>query len=96
MANKTFYAKCPMMRNGKGMRFMKGGKAIAAAGSMLWIAALMVGLSLAADKSTKKTLKAKPEQFDAGTVAEGKKVEVTATIQNVGKRQVEITNIRTS
>jgi hypothetical protein len=96
MANKTFYAKCPMMRNGKGMRFMKGGKALAAAGSVLWIATLMMGLSLAADKSTKKILKATPKQFDAGTVAEGEKIEVTVIIRNVGKKQVEITNVKTS
>jgi hypothetical protein len=84
------------MRNGKGIGFMKGGKAMAAAGSVLWIAAFMAGLSLASDNSIPKSLKATPEQFDAGTVAEGKKVEVTAILQNVGKKRVEITNVRTS
>jgi hypothetical protein len=85
-----------MMRNGKGMSCMKGEKAMLAAGSVLWIAMLMVGLSLASDDSTGKVLKAVPEQFDAGAVAEGKKVEVTAIIQNVGKTKVEITNVQTS
>jgi hypothetical protein len=85
-----------MMLNGKGMRYMKIGKAMAGAGSVLWIAMLMVGLSLASDDSTEKFLKATPEQFDAGTVAEGKKVEVTTIIQNAGNTKVEITNVKTS
>jgi hypothetical protein len=85
-----------MMMNGKAISFMKGRKAVMAAGSILWIATLMAGLSLASDDSTGKFLKAAPEQFDAGSVAEGKKVEVTSTIQNVGNTQVEITNVRTS
>ncbi len=75
---------------------MKRGKTIIAAGSILWIAALMTGVSLSSDDSTGEVLKATPEQFDAGTVAEGKKVEVTSIIQNVGKTPVEITNVRTS
>jgi len=75
---------------------MKCGKAIVAAGSILWIAAFVAGLSLASDDSAGEILKATPEQFDAGTVTEGKKVEVTSIIQNVGKTQVEITNVRTS
>ncbi len=82
--------------NGKGMSFMKCGKALVAAGGILWIAALTTGLSLASDDSAGEYLKATPDQFDAGTVAEGKKVEVTSIIQNVGKTQVEITNVRTS
>jgi hypothetical protein len=80
----------------KGDEFMKGGKAMVATGSILWIAALMIGQSLASDDSHGEFLKATPEQFDAGTVAEGKKIEVTTTIQNIGNTQVEITNVRTS
>ncbi len=75
---------------------MKCGKAIIAAGGILCVATLMIGLSLASDDSAGDVLKATPEQFDAGTVPEGKKVEVTATIQNLGNTQVEITNVRTS
>ena len=75
---------------------MKGGKAMAAAGSILWMAVFMIGLSLASDVSTGTILKATPDQFNAGTVAEGKKIEVTTIIQNVGNTQVEITNVRTS
>ncbi len=75
---------------------MKCRKAIVAGGSLLWIAAFMVGLSLASDDSAGEFLKATPDQFDAGTVAEGKKVEVTSIVQNVGKTTVEITNVRTS
>lgn len=85
-----------MVPNGKGISFMKAGKAMLASGSILWIATLMIGLSLASDDSAGEVLKATPDQFDAGTVAEGKKVEVTSIIQNVGKAQVEITNVRTS
>jgi hypothetical protein len=85
-----------MVPNGKGMSFMKYRKAIVASGCVLWIATLMIGLSLASDDSAGEFLKATPEQFDAGTVAEGKKVEVTSIIQNAGKTQVEITNVRTS
>ena len=88
--------ECPMILSGKGMSFMKGGKAMVATGSILWIATLMIGLSLASDDSRGEFLKATPGQFDAGTVAEGKKVEVTSTIQNTGNTQVEITNVRTS
>lgn len=69
---------------------------IVAAGCVLWVAALMIGLSFASDESAGEFLKATPEQFDAGTVPEGKKVEVTSTLQNVGKTPVEITNVRTS
>jgi hypothetical protein len=57
---------------------------------------LIVGLSLAYDNSTGEILVSTPEQFDAGTVAEGKTIEVTTSIQNVGKAPVEITNVRTS
>ena len=96
MGSKRFDTVCSMVPNGKGMSFMERGKAIVAAGSILWIAALMIGLSLASNDSAGEFLKATPEQFDAGTVAEGKKVEVTSMIQNVGKTQIEITNVRTS
>jgi len=96
MGSKRLHTVCSTVSNGKGMSFMKCGKAVIAAGSILCIATLMIGLSLASDDSAGEVLKATPEQFDAGTVAEGKKVEVTTTIQNVGNTQVEITNVRTS
>ena len=75
---------------------MKSAKAVLAAGCILWIATFTIGLSLAADDSAGEILKATPDHFEAGKVAEGKKVEVTSIIQNVGKTQVEITNVRTS
>jgi hypothetical protein len=78
------------------MSFMKGGKAMVAAASVLWIATFMVGVSVASDESTGKSLRATPAQFDAGTVAEGKNVEVTTIVQNVGSTKIEITNVRTS
>ena len=71
-------------------------KVMVLAGTTLWIATLMIGLSLASDDSTGEVLKATPEQFDFGAVAEGKKAEVTTILQNVGKTQIEITNVRTS
>jgi hypothetical protein len=82
--------------NGKGKSFMKCEKVMVLAGTTLWIATMMIGLSLASDDPTGEVLKATPEQFDAGIVAEGKKVEVTTILENVGKTQVEITNVRTS
>ena len=96
MGSKRFDTVCSMVPNGKGMSFMERGKAIVAAGSVLWVATLMIGLSLASDDSAGEFLKAIPAQFDAGKVAEGKKVEIMSIIQNVGKTQVEITNVRTS
>jgi len=75
---------------------MKSGKAGAAAGVVLWVAAFLIGVSSASDDSAGELLVAIPEQFDAGTVLEGKIIEATAIIQNVGNTQVEITNVRTS
>jgi hypothetical protein len=75
---------------------MKFLKAMAAAAGILWLATLTTGLSFASEDSAGEFLKATPEQFDAGKVAEGNKVEVTSIIQNVGKTRVEITNVRTS
>jgi hypothetical protein len=81
---------------GKGMSFMKIGKTSMAAGGILWIAAFLIGVSFASDDSAGERLIAMPAQFDAGTVLEGKKIEATTTIQNVGNAQVEITNVQTS
>jgi hypothetical protein len=78
------------------MSFMKSGKARAAAGVVLWVAAFLTGVSYASDDSAGELLIAIPAQFDAGTVLEGKKIEATTTIQNVGNAQVEITNVRTN
>ena len=75
---------------------MRSGKTMVAAGCILWIAALLTGVSFASDDSVGELLVAIPAQFDAGTVLEGKIIEAAATIQNVGKTRVEITNVRTS
>lgn len=75
---------------------MKSGKASMAAGGILWIAAFLIGVSFASDDSAGELLIAIPEQFDAGTVLEGKKIEATTTIQNVGNARVEITNVLTN
>jgi hypothetical protein len=96
MANNRSYAISPIIPNRKGNSFMKFGKVMAAVGSILCIGMLLVGLSLANDDSTGEILISTPEQFDAGTVAEGKTIEVTTSIQNVGTSPVEITNVRTS
>jgi hypothetical protein len=76
--------------------FMRSGKARMAAVGILWIAAFLTGVSFPSDDSAGKLLIAIPAQFDAGTVLEGKIIEATAIIQNVGNAQVEITNVRTS
>ena len=75
---------------------MKSGKARMAAGGILWIAAFLIGVSFASDDSAEELLIAIPAQLDAGTVLEGKKIEATTTIQNVGNAQVEITNVLTN
>ena len=75
---------------------MKFGRVTVAVGSILCIGMLLVGLSLANDNSTGEILISTPDQFDAGTVAEGKTIEVTTSIQNVGNAPVEITNEQTS
>jgi len=75
---------------------MRFGRVAVPAGTILCIGMLLVGLSLANDNSTGEILISTPEQFDAGTVAEGKTIEVTTSIQNVGNAPVEITNVRTS
>ncbi|MBN1566489.1 MAG: DUF1573 domain-containing protein [Acidobacteria bacterium] len=74
---------------------MKRGKASVTAGSIFCMAMLFAGLSAASEDSA-IILKATPDHYDAGTVAEGKTVEATATLQNVGDTPVEITNVRTS
>ena len=74
---------------------MKSGKAGMAAVGVLWIAAFLIGVSFASDDSVGELFIATPAQFDAGTVLEGKKIEATTTIQNVGNAQVEITNVQT-
>ncbi len=75
---------------------MKCAKSSATTCGILWMLALSMGLSLAADNPTGAILKSTPDQLDAGKVAEGKVVEATATIQNLGNSPVEITNVRTS
>ncbi|MEJ2112025.1 MAG: hypothetical protein P8Z37_19365 [Acidobacteriota bacterium] len=75
---------------------MRSGKAGVVAVGILWIATFLTGVSFASDDSAGELLIAIPAQFDAGTVLEGKIIEATAIIQNVGTAQVEITNVRTS
>ena len=74
---------------------MKTEKARAAAGVILWIVVFLIGVSFASDESVGELLVAIPAQYDAGTVLEGKIIEATATIQNVGNAQVDITNVQT-
>jgi len=75
---------------------MKCGKAIVAAGNVVWIGTLIIGLFLAYGNAAGEILKATPEQFDAGTVKEGETIVATASIQNMGSTPVEITNVKTS
>ena len=82
-------------RKGKDLA-MKYAKTTMAVRSALWICALIVGLAFAQGNANSASLKATPEEFDFGTVAEGTPAEVTVAIQNVGNTPVEITNVRTS
>jgi hypothetical protein len=75
---------------------MKYGKAMPAFGRMLFVALLLAGLSVAYGNAAEGFLKATPEQVDTGTVAEGKIVEVTVSIQNTWSAPIEITSVRTS
>jgi hypothetical protein len=81
----------------KGKRsFMKYEKNTVAACGFLWICAFVVGLSLAYGNADESVLKATPDQYDFGTIAEEQNAVVTTVIQNIGKTPVEITNVRTS
>lgn len=92
--HKQAYSVIP---DGKGKEFsMKYKKTTMAARSAIWVCALIVGLSFAYSDASGASLKATPEQFDFGTVAEGTPAEVTAIVQNTGDTPVEITNVRTS
>ncbi len=75
---------------------MRRGKATVAAIGALCIGDIMIGLAISSHYSAGAILKATPAQFDAGMVAEGKTVEITTSVQNVGSTPVEITNVRTS
>jgi hypothetical protein len=75
---------------------MKRGRAAVAAGCIAGAWMLIVGLTLAYGNPAGEILKATPEQFDFGTVAEGKPAVVTTSVQNIGSTPVEITNVRTS
>jgi hypothetical protein len=67
-----------------------------AVGSLAGISVFLIGLSFAYGISTGEGLKASPEQFDFGTIAEGTPAVASATIQNIGKMPVAIINLRTN
>ena len=81
---------------------MKHGKTTAPIKGVVWICALIVGLSFtyvtskAYSASTEEVLKITPEQHDFGTIPEGDPAVTTAIIENIGDSPVEITNVRTS
>jgi hypothetical protein len=75
---------------------MKYPKIIPAARSFLWISAFLVGLTFAYSTASGESLKATPDHFEFGTMAEGENAVVTTIIQNIGNAPVEITNVRTS
>jgi hypothetical protein len=78
------------------MIFMKHKKNTTAARGFLWICALVVGLSFAYGDAGEAVLKATPDQYDFGTIAEEQNAVFTTIIQNVGSAPLEITNVRTS
>ncbi len=60
------------------------------------IIVFFAGLLGAYAGETGEVLKITPDQFDFGTIDEGKAAMVTATVQNIGNTSIEITNVRTS
>jgi hypothetical protein len=72
---------------------MKCQRTTIAARCFLLICALIVGLSFAYAESS---LKATPDQYDFGIIAEEDNAVVTTIIQNIGSTPIEITNVRTS
>jgi hypothetical protein len=75
---------------------MRCGKTAFIKTSVLWAGMLFAGLSFAYDNPAEGFLKATPDQMDMGSVPEGKKIEVTSVIQNVGSAPIEITSVKTS
>jgi hypothetical protein len=80
----------------KGRFFMKYERAAKAARAVIRVCALMAGLSSAYSVPAGEVLKATPDHFDFGTIAEGTPAVATTSIQNIGKTPVEITNVRTN
>jgi hypothetical protein len=75
---------------------MKAGKAALARGSVLLAGMFLMGLSFVCGSSAEELLKATPDQLNVGNVPEGKTVEVTSSIQNMGSTPIEITGVKTS
>jgi hypothetical protein len=54
------------------------------------------GLFFAYGQEAGAILKIMPEQFDFGTVDEGKAAAVTAVVHNTGRMRIDITSVRTN
>jgi hypothetical protein len=80
----------------KGGIFMKYGKATMAAVGVAWAWAVIAGISLAHGIPAGELLRATPDHYDFGVIAEGEPAVATAGIENIGNVPVEITNVRTS
>ena len=70
-------------------------KTIPAAG-IISLSIFLSCVSFFHNSSADKYLKATPRQFNAGTVEEGKTIEVTTSIQNTWDKPVEITKVKAS
>jgi hypothetical protein len=57
---------------------------------------LFGGLCFVYAEEALKTLRITPEQFDFGTIEEGKAAIATAVVHNIGTTRIEITNVRTN
>jgi hypothetical protein len=75
---------------------MNCGQHVKAAFCVSSIIVLFAALSGVHGEETGKILKITPEQFDFGTVDEGKAAVATATVENIGGTKIEITNVRTN
>jgi hypothetical protein len=62
----------------------------------LLLCVLIGGISVVYGSENGSALKASPDQYDFGTIAEGENAVITAVIQNTGNTPIEITNVRTS
>jgi hypothetical protein len=63
----------------------------------VFVLLILIGSCVPASAQDAATaLKITPEQFDFGTVDEGKTATTTAVVQNTGGAAIEIVNVRTS
>jgi hypothetical protein len=68
----------------------------AVAACILTAALLWVPQGMAQEVQLLKVLKATPDHYDFGIIKEGDPAEITVTVENIGDKPVDITNVQTS